>query len=129
MRTRRLLLVILLLTGFYFLTARSAPTGTFGSWLNRHLPAENEEVLGRLRGPLNLTEASAEPAFDADEQNNIAVYKKAVPSVVNISASSVAYDFFYGAVPQQGQGSGFIIDSSGHVLTNFHVVENARLVE
>ena len=129
MQTRRLLLVILLLIGFYFLTARSAPTGTFGSWLNRHLPAENEGVLGSLRGPLHLTEASAEPAFDAEEQNNIAVYKKAVPSVVNISASSVAYDFFYGAVPQQGQGSGFIIDSSGHVLTNFHVVENARLVE
>jgi S1-C subfamily serine protease len=133
MKTRRLVLIILLLCGFYYLTARSSPSGTFGAWLDRHMPAANQGgaagLIGSLRGPLHLTEASAQPAFDSDEQNNIAVYKKAVPSVVNVSASSVAYDFFYGAVPQQGQGSGFILDTNGHVLTNSHVIEGARLVE
>ena len=133
MKTRRLILILLLLGGFYYLTTRSARTGTFGAWLNRNLPAADQGgaagLLGSLRGPLHLTEANAQPAYDADELNNIAVYKKAVPSVVNVSASSVAYDFFYGAVPQQGQGSGFILDTSGHVLTNSHVIENARLVE
>jgi S1-C subfamily serine protease len=78
---------------------------------------------------VELKEAAAAPAFDSEEQENIAVYKKALPSVVNITSSAVAYDFFYGAVPKQGQGSGFVIDPAGHILTNYHVVEGARQVE
>jgi S1-C subfamily serine protease len=41
----------------------------------------------------------------------------------------MAYDFFYQPVPQQGQGSGFILDKQGHILTNNHVVEGAQRVE
>jgi len=41
----------------------------------------------------------------------------------------MTFDFFYGAVPQEGQGSGFVIDKEGHILTNYHVIENARQVE
>ena len=51
------------------------------------------------------------------------MYKKALPSVVNITSTAVAFDFFYGTVPQQGMGSGFVIDGEGHILTNFHVVD------
>jgi S1-C subfamily serine protease len=32
-------------------------------------------------------------------------------------------------VPQEGQGSGFIIDHDGHILTNYHVIADARQVE
>src|SRR5260370_39471539 len=39
------------------------------------------------------------------------------------------FDFFYGLVPQEGQGSGFVIDKEGHILTNYHVVADARQVE
>jgi S1-C subfamily serine protease len=49
--------------------------------------------------------------------------------VVNITSTAVAYDFFYGPVPQQGAGSGFVFDNEGHILTNYHVVEGARQVE
>src|SRR5437764_14543387 len=76
-----------------------------------------------------LTEAAAPPQFDADEQTNINIYKKVLPSVVNITSRTVQFDFFYGEVPEEGLGSGFIIDRQGHILTNFHVVANARQVE
>ena len=81
------------------------------------------------RAPLEVTEAAAPQNYDSEEQNNIAVYKRVSPAVVNITSTAVAFDFFYGAVPQEGQGSGFVIDKEGHILTNYHVVANARQVE
>jgi S1-C subfamily serine protease len=49
---------------------------------------------------------------------------------VNITSTSVACcDFFLRPVPQQGQGSGFIVDKQGHILTNNHVIDNAQTVE
>ena len=81
------------------------------------------------RSPLSLTEAEAAPAYDAEEQNNIAVYRKGLPSVVNITSTAMTFNFFYGQVPQQGQGSGFILDRAGHVLTNFHVIADANRIE
>ena len=49
--------------------------------------------------------------------------------MVNITSTAVSMDFFWGPIPQQGQGSGFIIDKEGHILTNFHVIEGARQVK
>src|SRR5450432_207693 len=78
---------------------------------------------------VELTEAAGPQTFDSEEQTNIEVYKKGIPSVVNITSTAVAFDFFYGPVPQEGQGSGFIIDKEGHVLTNYHVIAEARQVK
>ncbi len=130
MKLRPVLLTLAILFGFYTLSARFFPaSGTLAGLL--HPVAENAATKA-LHGPLgnfNLTVASAAPAFDTEEQQNIAVYKRVSPSVVNITSTQVAYDFFYRAVPQQGQGSGFILDKQGHILTNNHVIEGAQMVE
>ncbi len=78
---------------------------------------------------VELTEAAGPEKLDPEEQNNIEVYHKAIPSVVNITSKTMAYDFFYGPVPEQGQGSGFIIDTQGHILTNYHVVGDSSQLE
>jgi S1-C subfamily serine protease len=129
MKLRPVVLVLVILGGFYYLSARYLPVGAL-SGLMRH---GDGTVLSSLDGPLGkftLTEAAAAPAFDAEEQQNIAVYKRALPSVVNITSNAiVCCDFFLRPVPQQGQGSGFIVDTQGHILTNNHVVDNAQNVE
>lgn len=112
---RPLLLVIVLVGAFYLLTTHfHNPLSP--SWVTR---PEHVEI----------SASAAPPTRDAEEQLNISVYKKALPSVVNITSTAVAFDFFYGPVPQQGMGSGFVIDGEGHILTNYHVIENARRLE
>jgi S1-C subfamily serine protease len=129
MKLRPVLFVILILSGFYYLSTRMLPTGALAGLLHPNpLGISTTTVTGPI-GNFSLTEASAAPAFDSEEQQNIGVYKRALPSVVNITSTEVAYDFFYRAVPQQGQGSGFILDKEGHILTNNHVIDNAQLVE
>ena len=134
MKLRRVLLVVLLVGGFYYLTQHLWPAGTVAALVQRYAPAVAEtSSLVHTSGPLgsfDLNVANAQPAYDAEEQNNIAVYKRLTPSVVNITSTTVSFNFFYGAVPQQGQGSGFILDKQGHILTNNHVIgENNQRVE
>jgi S1-C subfamily serine protease len=78
---------------------------------------------------VDITEAAGSESLDSEEQNNILVYRKNIPSVVNVTSRAMAFDFFYGLQPQEGQGSGFVIDKEGHILTNYHVVADARQVE
>ena len=77
----------------------------------------------------DIIEAASGEPLDAEEQNNISVYRRNIGSVVNITSRVMTYDFFYGLVPQEGQGSGFVIDKEGRILTNYHVIADARQVE
>jgi S1-C subfamily serine protease len=121
MKLIRPLILTLVIAGgfFYFTTWRSnSQASAFrpSNWLSH--PAQVE-----------ITEAAPNEALDGEEQNNISVYKKNIPSVVNVTSHAVTFDFFYGLVPQDGQGSGFVIDKEGHILTNYHVIAEARQVE
>src|SRR5271167_4266588 len=101
---------------FYFTTWRSngkLAGSNSGGWFSH--PAQVE-----------ITEAAPGEGLDSEEQNNISVYRRNIPSVVNVTSRAVTFDFFYGMVPQEGQGSGFVIDKDGHILTNYHVIADAR---
>jgi S1-C subfamily serine protease len=121
MRLIRTALLALVIAGgfFYFTTWRS----------NARLAGSNP--VNWLTQPVHvdITEASGGEGLDSEEQNNINVYRKNIPSVVNVTSRAMSFDFFYGMVPQEGQGSGFVIDKDGHILTNYHVVADARQVE
>jgi S1-C subfamily serine protease len=110
---RPFVLGALLAAAFFYYTGHRS--GSSASWITRE--------------PVQLTEALAAPSLDAEEQNNVDVYKRVAPSVVNITSTSVSYDFFFGAQAQQGAGSGFLIDKEGHILTNYHVIDGARKLE
>lgn len=62
-----------------------------------------------------------------DEKSTIALFKQASPAVVNITAIGVERDMFTLNLYQipQGTGSGFVWDTSGNIITNFHVIQNA----
>ena len=123
MKLRQIVLVVLLVGGFWYLTSHW-PGKVDGRSLS-HTSIFGGHLTGS-GSPLDLTEADAAPAYDAEEQNNIAVYKRVLPSVVNITSTTLVFNFFYGTVPQQGQGSGFVLNKNGDVLTNYHVVAGAN---
>ena len=74
-------------------------------------------------GPLTLS---------SEEETNVRVYEQVSPGVVNITTRVMVEDrFFFRAIirEESGTGSGCVLDKDGHVLTNYHVVENASSLE
>jgi S1-C subfamily serine protease len=78
---------------------------------------------------LSLFSVEVSFSITEDEKNNIAVYEKVADGVVNVTSTAMQMDFFFNAFPTQGSGSGSIIDTKGHILTNHHVVANAQKLE
>jgi S1-C subfamily serine protease len=63
-----------------------------------------------------------------DEKATIALFREASPSIVHITNLAVKRSVFRADETEipQGTGSGFIWDQQGHVVTNFHVLQNAQ---
>jgi S1-C subfamily serine protease len=59
------------------------------------------------------------------EDQVVAVYDRTSPAVVNITNRRFMMSRFMGTIPQEGTGSGFVYDTEGHIVTNFHVIEGA----
>ena len=77
-------------------------------------PADNAESRPRI--------------VSSDEKINTDVFEKIHPAVVNIATTTLSMNFWLEIIPREGQGSGFIIDRQGYILTNNHVVANARSI-
>jgi S1-C subfamily serine protease len=80
----------------------------------------------RIAGPLP-TSVPGRPANALEAQIEEA-YANTVPSVVNITTQIITYNFLNEPVPAQGTGSGFIYDTNGHIVTNYHVIQNAQSI-
>ncbi len=94
-----------------------------GSRYGQHSPAAVHAL------PADLPADENPITLDATEAENVRIYKQASPAIANIVTRAVQYDFFFDAVPVEGAGSGFVIDTDGHILTNYHVVQGAETIE
>lgn len=99
-------------------TAQAAPTATAS-------PPPTATPPPALDG----TTPSVQDVLRAEESWLNTLYEHASQSVVHITSRSYTYDFFFRAVPQEGTGTGFVWDDAGHIVTNYHVVENAQELE
>jgi S1-C subfamily serine protease len=67
-------------------------------------------------------------ALTVDEQNTIEVVKSTANSVVFITNIQLVRDFFFDQQQvARGSGSGFVWDGDGHIVTNYHVIEDGDL--
>lgn len=94
-------------------------------------PAVAQQLAGPVRAapPLAAVSLAPNPSLTQEELTNIRVYDGANRGVVNVVTKIVSYDHFF-MLPSEseGAGSGSVLDKAGHILTNFHVVEDAKTV-
>jgi len=114
MRPRTLVLTLLFAGAFWFATSH-------GQWNLQQLisPISNG---GKLWSDPVTAHGSG---FEADEQNNVDIYKSNRLATVNVKSTVMERDFFY-VYPKTGLGSGFIINDSGEIVTNYHVINGSR---
>jgi S1-C subfamily serine protease len=94
-------------------------------------PAWAQALNSPVRATAPLASASLAPnaALTPEELTNIRVYDGANRGVVNVLTKTISHDrFFMLPSPAEGAGSGSVLDKQGHILTNYHVVEDANKV-
>jgi len=79
--------------------------------------------------PLPVPPVSKEGKIE-DERNTIEVFQRVAPSTVFVTQKQVVVDWLQGKAMEipSGAGTGFIWDDKGHIVTNYHVVRDARVL-
>jgi S1-C subfamily serine protease len=89
------------------------------------------EVVAQVEAPAPtatlLPEVLLAP-LDIEEELITNLYERVSPAVVHITSQITQMSFFFGPVPGEGSGTGFLWDEQGHIVTNYHVVEGANRV-
>jgi S1-C subfamily serine protease len=77
--------------------------------------------------PVDLSRAIADVmSMDAVISN---LYEQVSTSVVHVISRRQLFSPFYGVTAREGTGTGFVFDENGHIVTNFHVIDNATEVD
>ncbi len=92
------------------------------------VPTSGRAVVPGATAP-DLTSLVDAAGLDFFEQRVVGVYEAVSPSVVSITTRVLRRDFFFNVVPEEGAGSGFVLDKAGHILTNYHVIDGAESIE
>jgi len=119
MKLRTLLIAALLVAGFIYVTsvARWNPAGILHP---------TNTAGGRLWSGPDVAQSAG---LGTDEQNNIEIYRGAHAAVVNITSIVYQRNWFLELTPQKGTGSGFLVDDTGRILTNNHVISGSQELE
>jgi S1-C subfamily serine protease len=120
-----LLTLLLLLTVSCSLDFASAPPDT-------SLPVDAAAAVESVPAPVVSQNPAAlidELGRDFAERRVMDVYQQVSPAVVNVTTQVLRRGFFFEIIPEEGAGSGFVLDKEGHILTNYHVIREAQQVE
>lgn len=120
----RFLLVSIFITG----CAVGLVLAVFWLVLPKSTPAFAQVIPTAAPTPAFESESLFAPV-DAFDRVISDVYQRVSPSVMHIASRQQSVSLFYGVVPQEGTGSGFVYDDQGHIVTNYHVVANATAVD
>jgi S1-C subfamily serine protease len=125
-RARLILVAIIFLGGAYWAGARFSSRQPFDV---QALPGVESPLPGAPAPAPALVAAQRDAALTEDESLNVRVYRQASPAVANVLTKATEYDFWMNPVAVEGAGSGFVIDTRGYILTNYHVVQEAQTIE
>jgi S1-C subfamily serine protease len=126
------LLAVALFVGSCIVAQPETLSGFFSSYFVKpraqEYAAAAQSQATAVVGPTDMAALDASD-LDVAERRVVEVYERVAPSVVNITTQVLRRSFFFDVVPEEGAGSGFVLDKEGRILTNYHVIEGAQHID